>query len=90
MDIAETRKQLVILQELIDPLVHSTHGDTEEDFQRFTNEFFEDRDDTVDDAKRLARMLASLIASLSRYEVSQCTYYHMIEQEYKDELAELN
>jgi hypothetical protein len=89
-EIRQMQHQIWLLTGLIGPILHKV--DSDEEFDRVTQEYFDNSDNTVDDAKELLRMLCTtFIAVAAAFDYpSHCGYYEEVRIQYENRLAELN
>lgn len=84
----ELVKQLELLNEVIGPMLHADKAY----YNQLSTQFFEGRDNTVEDAARLTRMLVYLfIGQVDPTDgAPECAYFHEVVKEYERDLSELN
>lgn len=84
----ELTKQLELLNEIIGPLLHADKAHLEQ----LSRVYFEGRDNTVEDAARLTRMMVYLLigATDPLDPRPECAYFHEVVREYERDLSELN
>lgn len=86
--IEEITKQLELLNDVVGPLLHMDKSQ----YTKLSTQYFEGRDNTVEDAARLARMLTYLfIGTVDPMSGElECTYFHEVVEGYERDLSELN
>ena len=86
----EIRLQLLLIDELVAPILREVSSDRE--FYEACERFFDQRDNTVDDAIALTRMLATLVAAMSiAFDYPNPEgYLNEVRVQYEQHLAGLN
>lgn len=86
---AYVAKTVDLLDNLIGKALHDVSSD--EEYWELVHEFFENRDNTVEDAGLLAHAFIMVVTGISALEFGDhTTYFHSVKRAYEYLLAELN